>query len=226
MSLLSAEADGSAGAQATLTGQPDYLDIGPIQTGTGPSIGPLQTLSTAPIIGSESDGSANPQATLGVGGLLTAEADGAGDAAILGPTGGYLDIGPIQTGSGLDIGPIQTLAHATPLLQGEADGIGNAQSEIVGPPIDTGGEADGVGDAQSSLRVGATTRGEADGIGNAQCDLIGPPEETDGESDGAGNAQCFLGGGTVSITCLTTGVVSGSPATPSSTVLYDAPSAW
>ena len=59
-------------------------------------------------------------------------------------------------------------------------------------------EADGVSGPQCSLRVGATIRGEADGIGNA---------------------QCFLGGGIISIGCLTTGTTSSAPS-PSQSVLY------
>jgi hypothetical protein len=90
-------------------------------------------------------------------------------------------------------------------IAGEADGEGSAYVAIVGPPQDCGGEADGVSGPQCSLRVGQTIRGEA---------------------DGAGNAQCFLGGGLVSIACLTSGSVGGSPPTPQSTVLFDAPSSW
>lgn len=90
-------------------------------------------------------------------------------------------------------------------LAGEADGLGNAQAQLVGPPEVIACEADGIGNAQAKLTVGATIRGEADGIGNA---------------------QIYLGGGMVSIACITSGTVGGSPPTPHSTVLYDAPSSW
>jgi hypothetical protein len=90
-------------------------------------------------------------------------------------------------------------------LAGEADGIGNAQGEIIGPPVQPAGEADGIGQAQGRLTVGASLRGEADGVGNA---------------------FCLFDGGIVSITCITTGSVGGSPPTPQSTVLFDAPSSW
>jgi hypothetical protein len=91
------------------------------------------------------------------------------------------------------------------LLAGEAEGVGNAQAALVGPAEVIAGEADGLGNAQIAMTVGATLRCEGDGIGNA---------------------QIFLGGGIVSIACLTSGSVGGSPATPQSTVLYDAPAAW
>ncbi len=90
-------------------------------------------------------------------------------------------------------------------LAGEADGVGNAQIALVGPPEVLAGEADGIGNAQIRLTVGASLRCEA---------------------DGTGNAQIFLGGGVVSIACLTSGTVSGSPPTPKSTTLYDAPASW
>ena len=90
-------------------------------------------------------------------------------------------------------------------LVGEADGVGNASGEVTGPPVTLAGEADGVGNAQALLSVGATLRCEADGIGNA---------------------QFLLNGGVVSITCITTGTVGGSPPTPQSTALYDTPSSW
>jgi hypothetical protein len=90
-------------------------------------------------------------------------------------------------------------------LGGEADGVGNAQIELVGPPVHIAGEADGIGNAQVKLTVGATLRGEA---------------------DGAGNAYVILTGGYSSITCVTAGTVGGDPPTPNSTVLYDAPSSW
>lgn len=90
-------------------------------------------------------------------------------------------------------------------LAGEADGAGNAQIELVGPPVRIQGEADGSGNAQIRLTVGATLRAESDGIGNA---------------------QIYLGGGIVSIACLTSGMVGGSPPTPQSSILYDAPAAW
>lgn len=93
-----------------------------------------------------------------------------------------------------------TAGGITPGVQlfAEADGVGNAYVAIVGPPENVGGEADGVGQAQCKLRVGQTIRGEADGVGNA---------------------QCFIGGGIVSIGCLTTGAVGGSPPTPTQSVL-------
>lgn len=90
-------------------------------------------------------------------------------------------------------------------LAGEADGVGNAQVALVGPPETVGGEADGVGNAQIKITVRASLLGEADGIGNA---------------------QIFLGGGMVSIACITSGAVSGSPPTPQSSILYDAPASW
>lgn len=90
-------------------------------------------------------------------------------------------------------------------LSGEADGVGNASGEIIGPPLTLAAEANGIGNAQGSLSVGATLRCEADGIGNA---------------------QFLLNGGIVSITCITTGTVGGSPPTPHSTALYDTPSSW
>jgi hypothetical protein len=105
-------------------------------------------------------------------------------------------LGPATAGGG----PATGLA-----LRGESDGTGGAQVEITGPPDLVEGEADGRGNAQISLIVGQSLLAEA---------------------DGSGDARCVFDGGVVSITCITTGTVSGSPPTPHSTILYDTPSSW
>jgi hypothetical protein len=134
----------------------------------------------------------------------------------------YLDIGPLQSGSGLDIGPLQSSGVPSGLY-GESDGQGAAQCSL--DIAFFAGEADGQGNASCMLLQPVHLVGEADGQGNAQAWLIVGASLL-GEADGVGNAQCYLGGGLVSITCITTGTVSGSPPSPQSTLLYDAPSSW
>ena len=81
-------------------------------------------------------------------------------------------------------------------LSGEADGVSSATVELLGPPI--------------------RLEGEADGSGQAQCGAITPPT-IHGESDGVGAAQIYLGGGVVSITCMTQGYTAGA-ATPGGSI--------
>ncbi len=91
------------------------------------------------------------------------------------------------------------------LLHCAADGVGSAIAELVGPAVSLDCKAGGVGTAIVTLLVPAVLHCEADGVGAA---------------------TIWLGGGYAAVTCIATGTVSGSPPTPSSSVLYDAPAAF
>jgi hypothetical protein len=91
------------------------------------------------------------------------------------------------------------------LLHCEADGVGTAIAELVGPPVQLDCEADGKSTAAVTLFV---------------------PDLLYCEANGIGSATIWLGGGYAAVTCIATGAVSGSPPTPGSSVLYDAPAVF